>query len=139
MVEGIALRESHDLYSYIGSCKYPDIWDHRDLFPAKVCVQSAIGIKQNQFLQPETKRRIWEKQPVDPTFHSAQDVLGIIEYSISEHKLACDLSAADLFGGEMVRVSERGSHIVGPPDENHMDQGEAYESTEHRPHWEIVA
>lgn len=56
MVEGIALRESHDLYSYIGRCKYPNVGDHRGLLPAKVCVQSAIGIKQNEFLQPETRR-----------------------------------------------------------------------------------
>lgn len=56
MVEGIALRESHDLYSYIGRCKYPNVGNHRGLLPAKVCVQSAIGIKQNEFLQPEARR-----------------------------------------------------------------------------------
>ena len=67
--------------------------------------------------------------PVDRAFYFTNDVLGIIEYSISEHKLACDLPAADLVSCEMVRVSERGSHIVGSPDENDMDQGEAYERT----------
>jgi hypothetical protein len=69
-----------------------------------------------------------------PDIHPTQDLLGIVEYSISEHKLACDFSATDLLRGEMVRVSERGSHIVSSPEENNMDQGEAYERTENRPH-----
>lgn len=138
MVEGIALRESHDLYSYIRRCIYANVRDHRDLLAAKVCVQSAIGIKENQFLQPET-RRIYEIQPVHPTFHFTQDILGIIEYSISEHELACDLSATDFLRSEMMRVSKRGSRIVGPPDKNNMVQGEAYKSTETRAHREIIA
>lgn len=98
-------------------------------------MQSAIGIQQNQLLQPKTRKEYEKKNsPVDPTFSPTDDVLGIIEYSISEHKLACDFSAADLFRCEMVRVSERGSHIVGSPYENDMDQGEAYERTENCPH-----
>jgi hypothetical protein len=39
----------------------------------------------------------------------------------------------------MVRMSERGRHIVGSPDENNMDQGEAYERTKNRSHCEIIA
>lgn len=38
-----------------------------------------------------------------------------------------NLSATGLLGGEIVRVSERGGHIVSSPDENNMDQDEAYE------------
>ena len=56
MVEWIALRESHDLYSYIRRSEDTNIYDHRGLLPAKVREQSAIGIKQNQLLQPETKK-----------------------------------------------------------------------------------
>ena len=58
MIEGIAFGESHNLYDSICRCEYTDIRDHRDLLPGKVLEQSAVGIEQNELLQPETRRII---------------------------------------------------------------------------------